>query len=316
MWRARVARVDRQGVIDFGQFRFRPILGRQSVGPSKGAPKGGGPNLEKVEPRRVEPRRVEPRRVGPRRVGPRRLEPRRVEPRRVGGPKFRAFFPFLRHNFLSSFSLLGLLHCRVKPRRPHQTGPPGLHTTTRELQTRTFERPGLQKHHQNSTRRHPETQKERNGGGKGRKRAKFWAIRRRGVQWREVQRKVVQGSPNQQQPQQPQPQRAPKGPLSQASSEEPHAGSPADWAVASPMSDHSPNSDAKCLTHRAHLTSLSLTVKHAKFASRGWRSQGFEPPLSWSRTRGLAARTSMTQTTTTTTRTPTRASCTTSEHGT
>ena len=36
----------------------------------------------------------------------------------------------------------GLSGCRVKPRRPHQTGPPGLHTTTRELQTRTFERPG------------------------------------------------------------------------------------------------------------------------------------------------------------------------------
>ena len=30
----------------------------------------------------------------------------------------------------------------LEPRRPHQTGPPGLHTTTRELQTRTFERPG------------------------------------------------------------------------------------------------------------------------------------------------------------------------------
>ena len=36
----------------------------------------------------------------------------------------------------------GLSGCRVKPRRPHQTGPPGLHTTTRELQTCTFERPG------------------------------------------------------------------------------------------------------------------------------------------------------------------------------
>ena len=36
----------------------------------------------------------------------------------------------------------GLSGCRAEPRRPHQTGPPGLHTTTRELQTRTFERPG------------------------------------------------------------------------------------------------------------------------------------------------------------------------------
>ena len=30
----------------------------------------------------------------------------------------------------------------VFPVDHHQTGPPGLHTTTRELQTRTFERPG------------------------------------------------------------------------------------------------------------------------------------------------------------------------------
>ena len=29
-----------------------------------------------------------------------------------------------------------------------------------------------------------EREKERNGGGRGKKRAKFWAVRRRGVQWR------------------------------------------------------------------------------------------------------------------------------------
>ena len=38
--------------------------------------------------------------------------------------------------------------------------PPGLHTTARELQTCTFEGPGLQKHHQNSTRRHPEREEK------------------------------------------------------------------------------------------------------------------------------------------------------------
>ena len=43
-------------------------------------------------------------------------------------------------------------------------------------QTCTFEGPGLQKHHQNSTRRHPEREKERNGGGRGGKRAKFWSV--------------------------------------------------------------------------------------------------------------------------------------------
>ena len=76
-------------------------------------------------------------------------------------PKFRSFFSLSRRkirSFLPSlgvFSLnfgvfedrdpqmctFGLSGCRVEPRRPHQTGPPGLHTTTRELQTRTFERP-------------------------------------------------------------------------------------------------------------------------------------------------------------------------------
>ena len=45
-----------------------------------------------------------------------------------------------------TFTLPG---CRV-PRRPHQTGPPGFHTTARELQ----------KHHQNSTRRHPEREEK------------------------------------------------------------------------------------------------------------------------------------------------------------
>ena len=33
--------------------------------------------------------------------------------------------------------------CRVKPRQPHQTGPPGSHTTPGELQTCTFEGPVL-----------------------------------------------------------------------------------------------------------------------------------------------------------------------------
>ena len=78
-------------------------------------------------------------------------------------PKFRSSFSLSRRKFLSFFSLwevfslnfggvfedrgaqmctFMLSGCRVEPRRPHQTGPPGLHTTARELQTRTFERPG------------------------------------------------------------------------------------------------------------------------------------------------------------------------------
>ena len=59
-------------------------------------PKGWGP--QRVEAPRVEaPEKVEPSKGGA----------RRVEPRKVGCPKFRAFFPCSRHNFLSSFSLLG-----------------------------------------------------------------------------------------------------------------------------------------------------------------------------------------------------------------
>ena len=80
------------------------------------APKGGGPNLEKVGPRRVVPRRVEaPKGGGPElggpnleKVGPRRVEPEGWSPE-GWGPKFRAFFPSSRHNFLSSSSLLGSL---------------------------------------------------------------------------------------------------------------------------------------------------------------------------------------------------------------
>ena len=81
-----------------------------------------------------------------------------------GPPKISLFFFSPAGNFFLSFFLslgvlslnfggvfegrnpemctFGLSGCRVEPRRPHQTGPPGLHTTARELQTRTFERPG------------------------------------------------------------------------------------------------------------------------------------------------------------------------------
>ena len=43
---------------------------------------------------------------------------------------------------------------------PAASGPPGLHTTARELHTCTIEGPGASKHHQNSTRRHPERHKK------------------------------------------------------------------------------------------------------------------------------------------------------------
>ena len=83
-----------------------------------------------------------------RRVGLRTVGPRRVGPRRVEGPKFRA-----------------------------ASGPPGLHTTARELQTCTFQGPSLQ----NTTQiPREDLQENENCGGRGQKTAKFWALRRRG----------------------------------------------------------------------------------------------------------------------------------------
>ena len=51
---------------------------------------------------------------------------------------------------------------------PAALGPPGFHTTARDLQTCTFEGPGASKHHQNSTKGPPE---------RDTKRAKRWRAR-------------------------------------------------------------------------------------------------------------------------------------------
>ena len=70
---------------------------RKSGGPKGGGPKGGGP-------KGGGPKGGGPKGGGP---NPEKVEARRAGARRVGGPKFRAFFPSSRHNFLSSFSLKG-----------------------------------------------------------------------------------------------------------------------------------------------------------------------------------------------------------------
>ena len=111
-----------------------------------------GPKPEKVEALRASARRVGPEGSGAQRgvaqtwkkLGPQGLGPEGWAPQR-GGPKAGG------QNFALFFS-----------RRP-----PGFHTTARELQTCTSEIPGLQKHHQNSTRRPTEREKKReNGRGK------------------------------------------------------------------------------------------------------------------------------------------------------
>ena len=93
-------------------------------------------------------------------VGVRRVEPRRVGPRKSGTPKgweaqnFALFLPF-----------------------PGLVGPPGFHTTAREPKRAHFRALALQKHHQNSTRRPPEREEKNEFcGGRGEKRAKFWAV--------------------------------------------------------------------------------------------------------------------------------------------
>ena len=60
-----------------------------------------------------------------------------------------------------------------------------------ELQTCTFTGPSLQKHHQNSTRRHRERKRTKMRTGEGKKRAKYWAVRRRVVRRRAVRRRRV-----------------------------------------------------------------------------------------------------------------------------
>ena len=107
-------------------------------------------------------------------------------------PKFRSLFSLSRRKFLSFFSrwvvfslnsggvfegrnpkmcTFGLSGCRVKPRRPHQTGPPGLHTTTRELQTCTFERTGASNTTKIPRKRPKEREKRiKNCGGREKKR--------------------------------------------------------------------------------------------------------------------------------------------------
>ena len=89
---------------------------------------------------------------------------------------------------MCTFGVLGL-SCEA----PAAPKPQGLHTIKTRAQTCTFQGPGLQTtHHQNATKRPQERERRMKivaGGGK--KRAKFWAVRRRVVRRRVVRRRVV-----------------------------------------------------------------------------------------------------------------------------
>ena len=137
-------------------------------------------------------------RVGPK---PRKKTGQRVGPRRVGAQNFALSFPSLAAislflislcvffvGFLVVFGSAGAVKCarlefsgcRVKPGRPRSRR--GSHHNPR-AQTCTIEGPGLHKNHQNSTRRCTVSDKNRAKlvAGDGKKKAKFWAVLRRGV---------------------------------------------------------------------------------------------------------------------------------------
>ena len=114
------------------------------------------------------------RRVGPPKGGaPKGGAPKGWGPERWGPKISRFFFPLppqffvlfslsfgLFRGILVVFEAPGRSNVHVwssravvcEPRRPGLVGPPGFHTTTREP-NRAHQGPGLQKHHQNSTKR-------------------------------------------------------------------------------------------------------------------------------------------------------------------
>ena len=152
--------------------------GPEGWGPEGWGPEGWGPEL-----------------WGPEGWGPEGWGPEGWGPGGWGAQNFALFFPSPAAKFVLFFPLWGSSrgilvvfeapgrsNVRVwsslvvvcEPRRPGLVGPPGFHTTTRELQTCTFEGPGLQKHHQNSTRRPPEREEKNEFcGGRGKKKSEI-----------------------------------------------------------------------------------------------------------------------------------------------
>ena len=199
-------------------------VGPRRVGPRRVRPRRvGGPNLEKVGPRWVGPERVGPRRVEPRkgggaeRVGPRKgVAPKGGAPKGGEAQNFALFLTFpatvslflclsggLLVKFWWCFEAPGRSNVHVwssravacEPRRPGLVGPQGFHTTAREPKRAQFRVPAFKTPPKFNEKTPRETQKQRNGGGKGKKKSEILGGLAEGVQ----------GSPNQQQPQQPQP---------------------------------------------------------------------------------------------------------------
>ena len=174
----------------------RRVGNRRVVGPEGWGPEGWGPEGWGHEGGGLTQKKVGSRR-------PRR--PRRVGLRRVGGPKFRALFPSPAPIFALFVSLWGssrgflvvfesagalkcarleFLGCRVKPRR----------VRSRLGFTPQPESPNVDIWGPRSPKTPPkfkkktprENRKNENCGGRGKKKAKFWGVRRKGVQERAV----------------------------------------------------------------------------------------------------------------------------------
>ena len=149
-----------------------------------------------------------PKGQGPEGFGARRVGARRGGGRRVGGPNFRAFFFSLpleisffllslggllmefwwclkrRHAQMCAFGVLWLF-CEAPAAR--SGGAAGVsHHSPRARKTGTSLGSGFQTPPKFNEQTPRETEKERNGGGReeGKKRAKFWAVRRRPVRRR------------------------------------------------------------------------------------------------------------------------------------
>ena len=179
-----------------------------------GAPKGWGPEGWSPEGWGA-PKGGGPKRWGPQRVGgptQKKWGPRRVGPRRVGAQNFALFFPSPAAKFVLFFPLWGFsrgILVVFKAPGPEMCtfgvlglscaspgGPvwwaAGVSPDSPRVQTCTFQGSCLQKHHQNSTRIHPEREEQNEFcGGRGKKKSKFWAVPGRAVPGRAVPGRAV-----------------------------------------------------------------------------------------------------------------------------
>ena len=196
------------GQTDFGQFwcfSVSPIWTQKGGAPKGGAPKGGGPKGGGPKGGGPEPRKSgAPKGGAPKGGAPEGWGPRRVGARTVGAQNFALFFPSpatvfilfslsfgLFRGILVVFEAPGRSNVHVwssravvcEPRRPGLVGPPGFgppgfHTTAREPKRAPRSSKTPPKFNEKDQQEREKRMKT--VAGEGKKRAKFWAVRRRG----------------------------------------------------------------------------------------------------------------------------------------